>query len=97
MTFNIEESLERVHAASGLPFHSVSCAKQAELAGFLRSFDRPDRQIVHLHGKLGDGVGSIALTEDGYRGLYSRERLFAKLLWLLAATRSLVFVGFGFT
>jgi len=97
LTFNFEESIERAHAAAGLSFRSVSCALQADLASFLRNCHKAQRQIVHLHGKLGDGAGRIALTEDGYRGLYSREPLFAKLLWLLAATRSLVFVGFGFS
>jgi hypothetical protein len=49
-----------------------------------------------LHGKLSDPIGRIALTEDGYTALY-RDPVFKSLLWLLCATRTLLFAGFGFT
>jgi hypothetical protein len=97
-TFNFEESLERALSIAGHRFSTLSCANQGELARLLRNLDNADcpKQIVHLHGKLSDPIIQIALTEEGYRGLYRREPLFPKLLWLLGATRSLVFVGFGF-
>lgn len=54
------------------------------------------RQIVHVHGIYTDPNEAIALTESGYRKLYRDNRLFQQFLWLLAATKRIVFLGFGF-
>jgi len=98
-TLNFEESLERAHSALGRPFGSTSSANAYEIVDFLRKMNEPShpRQIFHLHGKVSDPQGRIILTEDDYSGLYHRNPLFTRMLWLLAASRTLVFFGFGFT
>jgi hypothetical protein len=98
LTLNFEESLERIHVGLGRPFGSLSSANAYELIDFIRKMDDPmhPRQIVHLHGKVSDRQGSIILTEDDYSHLYHRDPLYAKVVWLLVASRTLVFLGFGF-
>jgi len=98
-TLNFEESLERAHTALGRPFGSTSSANAYEIVSFLRKMNEPShpRQIFHLHGKVSDPQGKIILTEDDYKGLYHQNPLFTKFLWLLAASRTLLFFGFGFT
>jgi SIR2-like domain len=98
LTLNFEESLERAHAALGRPAGSLSSANVYELVEFIRKMNEPShpRQIVHLHGKVSDHQGNIVLTEDDYTRLYHGHTLFTKVLWLLVASRILVFFGFGF-
>ena len=68
------------------------------MSRFVASIDSPDcpRQIVHLHGVYTDPIETIALTEDGFRRLYRDNHLFQHFLWLLTATKRIVFLGFGF-
>jgi hypothetical protein len=98
LTLNFEESLEKAHAAVELRCGTVSCCNRTETSRFLASIDWPDypRQVVHLHGVYTDPTETIALTENGYRHLYRDNRLFQQFLWLLAATKRIVFLGFGF-
>jgi hypothetical protein len=98
LTLNFEESLERTYTAVGVRFGSMSSASDHSLLTFLRTIDEPngDLQVVHLHGKASDPHGDITLTEEEYAELYRVGHLFQKLLWLLAASRTLVFFGFGF-
>jgi hypothetical protein len=98
LTLNFEQSMEDAHAAMKLTYGTVSCSTRAAISGFLDSMDSPDypRQIVHLHGLYSDPTETIVLTEDGYRRLYRDSPLFEHLLWLLAATKRIVFLGFGF-
>jgi hypothetical protein len=98
LTLNFEESLERTYTAVGVRFGSISSASDHSLLTFLRKMHEPtgDLQIVHLHGRASDD-GRVTLTEDEYAELYREGHLFQKLLWLLAASRTLVFFGFGFS
>ncbi len=98
LTLNFEHSIEEAHAAVALRCGTVSCCNRAAISRFLASIDSPDypRQIVHLHGIYTDPTETIALTENGYRQLYRDNRLFQHFLWLLAATKRIVFLGFGF-
>jgi len=96
LTLNFDESMEEVHDAMKLSYGKVSCSTRAATSTFLDSIDSPDypRQIVHLHGVYTDPT--IVLTEDDYRREYRDSSLFEHLLWLLAATKRIVFLGFGF-
>lgn len=95
--FNFEESLERAYVGLGIQHRSITCGDSREIPRLLRNLNAEcSRHIVHLHGKVSDPINRLALTEDGYAALY-RAPLFETLLWLLCATRTLVFVGFGFT
>ena len=98
LTLNFEHSIEEAHAAVELRCETVSCCNRGEISRFLASIDSPDypRQAVHLHGVYTDPTETIALTENGYRHLYRDNRLFQQFLWLLAATKRIVFLGFGF-
>ena len=98
LTLNFDESLERTHAAANISYGSVSSANEPDIVNFIRKVDEPNlsRQVVHLHGKISDTQGSLTLTEDEYRQLYRNNPLYSHLLWLIAASRTLVFVGFGF-
>jgi hypothetical protein len=99
LTLNFEQSMEEAHAAMKLTYGTVSCSTRAAISRFLDSMDSPDypRQIVHLHGLYSDPTETIVLTEDGYRRLYRDNSLFEHFLWLLTATKRIVFLGFGFT
>jgi SIR2-like domain len=97
LTFNFEESLERSHISLAIQHRSIACGDLREIPRLLRNLNSPcSRYIVHLHGKVSDPINRMALTEEGYLALY-RDPLFKNLMWLLCATRTLVFVGFGFT
>jgi len=97
LTFNFEDSMERAHAAVGDVCGSITCINQADMTHFIGEMDAPDfrKQVVHLHGKSSDPPESIALTEDGYAKLYG-DRLFCNFLWMLVASRRLIFSGFSF-
>lgn len=96
-SFNFEESLERSLIGLGVQHRSIACGDLREIARLLRNLNSScSRHIVHLHGKVSDPINRIALTEEGYVTIY-RDPLFKSLLWLLCATRTLVFVGLGFT
>jgi hypothetical protein len=98
LTLNFERSIEEAHVTVELRCGTVSCCVRAEISRFLASMDSPElpRQIVHLHGIYTDPTQTIALTENGYRHLYHDNHLFRHFLWLLAATKRIVFFGFGF-
>ncbi|MGB8591013.1 MAG: SIR2 family protein [Candidatus Acidiferrales bacterium] len=98
LTLNFDESMEEAHDAMKLSYGKVSCSARAATSRFLDSIDSPDcpRQIVHLHGVYTDPTETIVLTEDGYRRMYRDSNLFEHFLWLLAATKRIVFLGFGF-
>jgi hypothetical protein len=97
LTFNFEESLERVHNDVGTACGSISSSDRHDMAFFVREMDAHNytRHIVHLHGKGTDSIDRIALTEEGYATLYD-DNFFRNLLWLFATSQRLVFVGFGF-
>jgi hypothetical protein len=98
LTLNFERSMEEAHTAVAVPRGTITCSHRPAIVAFLDSMDSPSypRQIVHLHGIYTDPVDTIALTENGYRQLYRDNRLFQHFLWLLAATKRIVFLGFGF-
>lgn len=98
LTLNFEQSIEEVHAIVGLRCNPLSCCSRAGIAAFVASMDLVTypRQIVHIHGIYTDPNEAIALTESGYQQLYRDNRLFQQFLWLLAATKRIVFLGFGF-
>jgi hypothetical protein len=98
LTLNFELSIERAHAGVELQCGTVSCCDRAAISRLLASMDSQEhpRQIVHLHGIYTDPIQTIALTEDAYRQLYHDNHLFKRFLWLLAATKRMVFFGFGF-
>lgn len=97
VTFNFEESLERIHTVMGTPCGSISSVDRADVVQFLREMDTPgyNKQVVHLHGKAADPPERIALTEDGYATLYD-DPVFCNFLWLLFTSRRLLFAGFSF-
>jgi hypothetical protein len=98
LTLNFELSIERAHIGVGLQHGTVSCCDRAAISRFLATMDSQEhpRQIVHLHGIFTDPIQTIGLTEDAYRQLYHDNHLFNRFLWLLAATKRMVFFGFGF-
>lgn len=98
LTLNFEQSMEQAHSALELGCETVSCCNRGAIARFLDLMDSAEypRQIVHIHGTHTDPTEVIALTENGYRQLYRDNRLFEHFLWLLAATKRIVFFGFGF-
>jgi hypothetical protein len=98
LTLNFDRSMEDVHAALELPCGTVSCCNRAAMSRFVSSIDSQERprQIVHLHGIYTDPIQTIALTEQSYLSLYHDNHLFRHFLWLLAATKRIVFFGFGF-
>jgi hypothetical protein len=99
VTFNFEESAEAAHGRAGMQFQALTCSIRRELADFLRCLGQhpAPRKVVHLHGRSSDEVNRIALTEEGYEALYSREPLFRMLITFLTATQTLLFAGFSFT
>jgi len=98
LTLNFEQSIEEAHTAVELRCGTVSCCSRTAIATFLASMDSAayPRQVVHIHGIYTDPNDTIALTETGYRQLYRDNRLFQQFLWLLAATKRIIFLGFGF-
>lgn len=98
MTLNFDPSLEQAHDALRRPCGSVSTADRWGVARFMRNMDGADyvRQVVHLHGFHTDAPDLIALTEQGYRRLYSDNQWYTKFMWLLTVSKRLLFMGFGF-
>lgn len=98
LTLNFELSLERAHAEVGSECGTISCCDHGAVSRFVASTDPQEhpRQIVHLHGIYTDPIQTIVLTEDAFRQLYHENNLFKHFLWLLAATKRMIFFGFGF-
>lgn len=98
LTLNFDRSMEDVHASLELPCGTVSCCDRGAMSRFVSFIDSQERprQIVHLHGIYTDPIQTIALTEQSYQTLYHDNHLFKQFLWLLAATKRIVFFGFGF-
>jgi hypothetical protein len=98
LTLNFEQSIEEAHTIVAVKCNPLSCCSRTAIAAFLASMDLATypRQVVHIHGIYTDPNETIALTETGYRQLYRDNRLFQQFLWLLAATKRIVFLGFGF-
>lgn len=97
LTLNFETSCELAHAALQQRCGIISIANRVELVRFLRQMELPEygRQAVHLHGVYTDSIEQIALTEQGFRKLY-RDPVFLNVIWMLATSKPLVFLGFGF-
>jgi SIR2-like domain len=98
LTLNFDLSVERAHLELKLQCGTVSCCDRSAISRFVALLDSQEhpRQIVHLHGIYTDPVQNVALTEEAYRQLYHDNHLFKQFLWLLAATKRMVFFGFGF-
>jgi hypothetical protein len=98
LTFNFDTSNERVHEQVGRRCLSVTTANDAQLLEFLRKYDAVGygRRCVHLHGLYSDPIDRIVLTDVGYARLYHDTNFFKQVLWSLAASRQLVFLGYGF-
>jgi hypothetical protein len=99
LTLNFDYSLEQIHGTLGRPYNSVTTRNLPDLIKFMRSHDGTEvaRCVLHLHGTFADPPEYIALTNDGYARLYPDGTLFRKFLWWLTTSKSLVFLGFGFT
>ena len=97
-TLNFDPSLEQVHGVLARQCGTVSTSDRRSIARFMREMDGRDyaRQVIHLHGMHSDASEFIALTEQGYRRLYRDNQWFTNFLWLLAVSKRLVFMGFGF-
>lgn len=97
LTLNFDDSLERSHGA-GTTCQSVSAADKEALLEFLESCEDPayGKRAVHFHGLFSDPLDSLVLTEDGYRRFYNDLAFYRRVYWTLFATRSVLFVGFGF-
>jgi len=97
LTLNFETSCELAHAALQRGCGTISIADRASVVTFLRQMELADygRQAVHLHGVYTDPIEQIALTEEGFRKLYS-DPVFLKVVWMLMTSKPLVFLGFGF-
>ena len=82
-------SLQRCRTYSGID--------KGDVATFLKSADEQQhlRHLIYLHGRFSDDLNAIALTTDGYDSVY-REESFTILMTVIAATRRVVFLGFGF-
>lgn len=52
-------------------------------------------RIFYIHGRY-DNPESIILTERDYTNRYQEGSLATKCLWFIAATKQVVFIGFGF-
>jgi hypothetical protein len=99
LTLNFEHSYENAHALRGADCRTISSCERRAMARFLRDMDDPayPKHAVHLHGKYDDPIERIALTETGYTELYRNNALFENFVWTMAATKHLLFLGFGFT
>lgn len=99
LTLNFDYSLEQIHTILSRPYQTVSTRNLFDLVKFMRCHDAVDtpRYLLHLHGTFTDPPGYIALTNDGYGRLYPDGTLFRRFLWWLVTSKSLVFLGFGFT
>lgn len=98
ITLNFDRSVEDTNASVGLSCGTISGCDRRSIASFVREMDCSDypRKVVHVHGTFLDSPDEIALTEHGYTLLYRDNQLFKQFLWLLAAAKRLVFLGFGF-
>jgi hypothetical protein len=99
LTLNFDYSLEQIHGILGRTYQTVSTRNLSDLVKFMRCHDgvAAHRHVLHLHGTFTDPPADLALTDDGYRRLYPDGTLFRKFLWWLTTSKSLIFLGFGFT
>ena len=99
LSLNFDYSLEQIHGILGRACQTVSTRNLSDLVKFMRCHDgvAAHRHVLHLHGTFTDPPTDIALTDDGYRRLYPDGTLFRKFLWWLTTSKSLIFLGFGFT
>jgi hypothetical protein len=97
LTLNLDPMLELAHFTQEIRVRTYSAAESGVVASFLKSGDEPEhaRNLIYLHGKYSDPIDRIALTKDGYDLLY-KQQAFSTLMIALAATRRIVFLGFGF-
>ncbi|OGW12934.1 MAG: hypothetical protein A3G93_13880 [Nitrospinae bacterium RIFCSPLOWO2_12_FULL_45_22] len=101
ITSNYDSVLE--DAFSGLrkskPVERFCWNEKEKLCDFIRRMNDPlykdTIQIFYVHGRY-DSQDSIVLTERDYTNRYHEGNLAIKCLWLIAATRQVVFVGFSF-
>lgn len=98
-TLNFDMSCEEAHTAIQAPFQSQSSGSDEHFVDFFRQMDIDGFQktIFHLHGQFNDALDKIALTEIGYQRLYVHSPLFLRQLENLMISKSMLFVGFGFT
>jgi hypothetical protein len=96
-TLNLDPYLEYAHVALTVPCRTYSGIDTGDIATFLKSADERKhlRHLIYLHGRFSDELNAIALTTDGYDSVY-REESFTILMTIIAATRRVVFLGFGF-
>ena len=97
LNLNLDPSLEYAHVSLDRICRNYSGVAAGELAAFLKSGDEPGhaRHLIYLHGRYSDALDDIALTEDGYNLVY-KQGSFVILMTAIAATRRVVFLGFGF-
>ena len=99
VTLNFDLSCEEAHTVMKVPFRSLSSANDDRFVEFFRQIDAQNnpKTIFHLHGQFNDPLDKIALTESGYQRLYTKSPLFLHHLENLMLSKSILFVGFGFT
>lgn len=99
LTLNFDLSCEEAHTSADVAYRSLSSSGNEALVSFFRELDRQEcpKTIFHLHGQFNDPLTHIALTETGYQRLYSDGALFHHHFKNLVISKSLLFVGFGFT
>ncbi len=97
LNLNLDPAMEYGHVEIHRICRNYSSVSAGDLAAFLKSGDDPvhARHLIYLHGRYSDALDGIALTEDGYDLVYKQES-FVILMTAIAATRRVVFLGFGF-
>lgn len=97
LTLNLDPMLENAHFRQEIAVRAYSAAESGLVAPFLKSGDeaKHPRNLIYLHGRYSDPLETIALTKAGYDLLY-KQLAFSTLMTAVAATRRVVFLGFGF-
>jgi hypothetical protein len=95
-SLNLDPSLEYAHSAVVPKYRTYSGIDTGAVAQFLKSADEKlhVRNLIYLHGRFSDALDGIAFTTDGYESVYRES--FEILMTVIAATRRVVFLGFGF-
>jgi len=76
--------------------------EEEKVQNFIRNLTRNSssndniRFILYLHGKYDSRSEDIILSERDYAKRYRKGNLASKALWMIAAIRHVIFIGFGF-
>ncbi len=102
LTTNYDTSIEQYIRFLPTSFDPFCWHEEKKVQNFVRNLTRNSssddnrRFVFYLHGKYDSPSGNIILSESDYAKRYKEGNLASRALWMTAAIRHVIFIGFGF-